>query len=102
MAHASAHLLSMKPTSLVGPAAATVGSTPETQLKCCSSASSSPSFSLMASNKNATRMTLVTVGRLGGQKGGTGVLERPGLDQSSPDTAPRTEEGMIGLHNGPQ
>ncbi|CAM6123275.1 unnamed protein product [Calypogeia fissa] len=93
MAHPCGHLLSLRPTSLVGPsAAANVESISKAELKCCSSASC-PSFSLRASNKNSSRMAVVTEGRLGGQGGGTGVLERPGLDQSSPDTAPRTEEG---------
>lgn len=94
MAHACCgHLLSLKPASLVGPSTAAappaVEIIPKPQFKC----SPSPLLSLTASNKNATRMAVVTEGRLGGQKGGTGVLERPGLDQSSPDTAPRTEEG---------
>ena len=36
-------------------------------------------------------------GRLGGS-GGTGVLERPGLDQSvGPDGAPRTSEGKCNV-----
>ena len=46
--------------------------------------------SVRASNAS---VSAVSYGRLG-SSGGAGVLERPGLDQSGTDSAPRTSEGM--------
>lgn len=96
MAHACGHLLSLQPPSLVG-RFAVVESVPKTDFECCSS---SPSLALTASIRpaimRAATTTImkssVTEARLGGP-GAAGVLERPGLDQSTPDSAPRTEEG---------
>lgn len=47
--------------------------------------------SVRASNAS---VSAVSYGRLG-SSGGAGVLERPGLDQSGTDSAPRTSEGMF-------
>lgn len=100
MAHACGHVLSLQRPLLVG-ASAHVECRGKAGLKCCSS--SAPSLALRASRQPASTMatetaiakSVVTEGRLGGGGGGAGVLERPGLDQSSPDTAPRTEEGTL-------
>lgn len=97
MALACGQLFALQPTPLLVGSSASVENRPQNGLKWCCSC---PSFALTATfqrpaNKKATAtitmMAVVTEGRLGG--GGAGVLERPGLDQSTPDSAPRTEEG---------